>query len=46
SDLMSADPAMVPLGTRVEDALLMMEARRINALLVFDGEDVVGVFKK
>ncbi|AIO66828.1 KpsF/GutQ family sugar-phosphate isomerase [Burkholderia oklahomensis] len=46
ADLMSSDPAMVRLGTRVEDALLLMETRRINALLVSDGEDVVGVFKK
>ncbi|AOJ01065.1 MULTISPECIES: KpsF/GutQ family sugar-phosphate isomerase [Burkholderia] len=46
ADLMSIDPAMVRVGTRVEDALLLMEARHINALLVFDGDDVVGVFKK
>ncbi|MDE1180430.1 KpsF/GutQ family sugar-phosphate isomerase [Paraburkholderia sp.] len=45
-ELMSNDPAMVPVGTRVEDALILMADRRINALLVFDGEDVVGVLKK
>ncbi|MFM0281991.1 KpsF/GutQ family sugar-phosphate isomerase [Paraburkholderia sediminicola] len=46
ADMMSADPRMVPVGTRVEDALMLMDERQINALLVFDGDDVVGVFKK
>jgi len=46
SDLMSRDPAHVPIGTRVEDALLLMERRRISALLVFDGNDLAGIFKK
>ncbi|MDE1005117.1 MAG: KpsF/GutQ family sugar-phosphate isomerase [Paraburkholderia fungorum] len=46
ADMMSADPTMVPVGTRVEDALILMDERQINALLVFDGDDVVGVFKK
>jgi arabinose-5-phosphate isomerase len=46
ADMMSADPTMVPVGTRVEDALMLMDERQINALLVFDGDDVVGVFKK
>lgn len=46
SDLMSRDPAHVPAGTRVEDALALMERRRISALLVFDGNDLVGIFKK
>ncbi|MFM0362153.1 KpsF/GutQ family sugar-phosphate isomerase [Paraburkholderia sediminicola] len=46
SDMMSTDPTMVPVGTRVEDALNLMDERQINALLVFDGDDVVGVFKK
>lgn len=46
ADMMSADPTMVPVGTRVEDALILMDELQINALLVFDGDDVVGVFKK
>src|SRR6266702_6079243 len=46
ADMMSADPTMVAVGTRVEDALILMDDRQINALLVFDGDDVVGVFKK
>ena len=45
-DLMVADPVMVKVGTRVEDALELMEARAITSLLVHDGEAVVGVFKK
>lgn len=45
-DLMTVDPARVPVGTRVEDALLLMERRRISALLVFDKDELVGVFKK
>lgn len=46
ADMMSTDPAMVAPATRVEDALLMMEQKAINALLVLDGTRVVGVFKK
>ena len=45
-DFMSRDPAMVPIGTRVEDALMLMENRCITSLLVFEGERIVGVFKK
>ncbi len=46
ADFMSRDPAMVPIGTRVEDALVLMDNRRITSLLVFEGERIVGVFKK
>lgn len=46
AELMSSDPAIVPLGTRVEDALMLMDSRRITSLLVFDNEQIVGVFKK
>ena len=45
-DLMVADPAMVKVGTRVEDALELMEARAITSLLIHDGASIVGVFKK
>lgn len=45
-ELMSRDPAMVPVGTRVEDALLLMDKRQITSLLVFEGEQIVGVLKK
>lgn len=46
ADFMSRDPAMVPVGTRVEDALTLMDNRRITSLLVFEGKRIVGVFKK
>ncbi|MBZ2168426.1 SIS domain-containing protein [Marinobacter sp. F4216] len=46
SDFMTRNPTMVKVGTRVEDALVLMERQRITSLLVFDGEKVVGVFKK
>ncbi|MEY8241314.1 MAG: KpsF/GutQ family sugar-phosphate isomerase [Cycloclasticus sp.] len=45
-DLMVHDPIMVKVGTRVEDALGLMDARAITSLLVHDGESIVGVFKK
>ncbi|WP_353742441.1 KpsF/GutQ family sugar-phosphate isomerase [Pseudomonas fluorescens] len=46
AELMSRDPIMVPVGTRVEDALLLMDERNITSLLVFEGRQIVGVFKK
>lgn len=46
ADMMSIEPSAVPPGTRVEDALLLMEQQRIGALLVSDGANIVGVFKK
>jgi len=45
-ELMTTSPANVSVGTRVEDALTLMERRRISSLLVFDGGSLVGVFKK
>ncbi len=45
-DLMSVDPSMVAIGTRIEDALALMDQRRITSLLVVEGDAVVGVFKK
>jgi arabinose-5-phosphate isomerase len=46
AELMSRDPAMVPVGTRVEDALLLMDKRSITSLLVFENRQIVGVLKK
>jgi len=46
SDLMTRDPVRVSLGTRVEDALALMDRKKITALLVFDNDDLVGIFKK
>lgn len=45
-DLMSRNPSRVNVGTRVEDALALMDRRRISSLLVFDSDRLVGVFKK
>ena len=45
-ELMTRNPASVSVGTRVEDALALMQARKITSLLVTDKNDVVGVFKK
>lgn len=46
ADFMSRNPARVVVGTRVEDALQIVERRKISALLVFEKEQLVGIFKK
>lgn len=46
ADVMTTDPARVAVGTRTEDALQLMERRKISALLVFDRDELVGIFKK
>jgi arabinose-5-phosphate isomerase len=43
---MSRDPVVVQVGTRVEDALVLLERDRITSLLVVDHSGIVGVFKK
>ncbi len=43
---MTPDPITVSGNTRVDDALQLMERRRITALLVLDHGEIVGVFKK
>lgn len=45
-DFMSKNPATVSIGTRVEDALILMDNKKITSLLISDGNQVVGVFKK
>lgn len=45
-NLMSVNPAMISVGTRVEDALILMDKKRITSLLVHDKSNIVGVFKK
>ena len=45
-DIMCNEPASVEVGTRMEDALSLMEARKITSLLVKDGGRIVGVVKK
>ncbi len=46
SYLMSNDPIVVPLGTRVSDAIALMDNRKITSLLVENGSKIVGIFKK
>jgi arabinose-5-phosphate isomerase len=46
ASMMVADPVSVVVGTRVEDALQLMEARSVNSVLVMDNATVVGIFKK
>jgi len=36
----------VEVGTRMEDALSLMESRKITSLLVTDDTSIVGVVKK
>lgn len=44
--LMTAEPCVVATGTRVEDAMSLMERRGISSLLVLDGDRLAGVFRK
>ena len=44
--IMSRQPMTVEVGTRMEDALSLMESRKITSLLVTDGISIVGVVKK
>ncbi|MBN3560954.1 KpsF/GutQ family sugar-phosphate isomerase [Aliamphritea spongicola] len=46
SDLMTSNPQCISSTARVEDALVLMEASSITTLLVTEGSDIVGVFKK
>ena len=45
-DIMRNNPYAVEIGTRMEDALSMMETKRITSLLIKDGKRIVGVVKK
>lgn len=45
-DIMSGNPVSIMSGTRVEDALQLMDQKRISSVLVTDQGKVVGVFKK
>lgn len=42
-DIMSVNPTMVAPTTRMEDALALMDSRRISSLLVASDEEVLGV---
>ena len=46
-DLMSSNPISIPMGTRIEDALILMSEKAITSILVRNGDDIiVGIFKK
>lgn len=45
-EVMTRNPVRVAVGTRTEDALQLMERRKISALLVFERDNLVGIFKK
>jgi arabinose-5-phosphate isomerase len=45
-EIMCRQPITVEVGTRMEDALSLMESRKITSLLVTDGTSIVGVVKK
>jgi len=45
-DIMTCEPASVPIGTRMEDALLLMDARKITSLLITNDKSILGVLKK
>lgn len=45
-DFMSKNPVLVKIGTRIEDALALMESRKITSLLVTQHNKIIGVFKK
>ncbi|RKT10521.1 arabinose-5-phosphate isomerase [Paraburkholderia sp. RAU2J] len=46
TEFMSRDPVVVQIGTRVEDALVLLERHRITSLVVVDHTGIVGIFKK
>ena len=45
-EIMSTQPITVEVGTRMEDALSLMDSRKITSLLVTDDTSIVGVVKK
>ena len=45
-EFMTTEPEWVPIGTRSEDALAKMVRLNIGALLVFDGDRLVGAVKR
>ena len=46
SSIMVAEPVSVIVGTRIDDALQLMDTHNVNAILVTDNDKIVGVFKK
>ena len=45
-DIMSLEPAIVAVGTRMEDALILMDNLKITTLLVTKEKSIVGVLQK
>lgn len=45
-DIMTFDAMSVEIGTRMDDALLLMEKNSISSLLVKDAENIIGLVKK
>jgi arabinose-5-phosphate isomerase len=45
-DIMTFNPITVELGTRMDDALLLMEKNSISSLLVKDAENIIGLVKR
>jgi arabinose-5-phosphate isomerase len=45
-EYMTQNPLSVNVGTRVEDALVLMESKGVSVLLIKKNSEVVGVFKK
>ena len=46
SSIMTLNPWFVEIGTRMEDALALMDSRQITTLIVKNNDSVVGVLKK
>ena len=46
ADMMVSSPVSVIVGTRIDDALQLMESRSVNAVLVMDNNEPAGIFKK
>jgi arabinose-5-phosphate isomerase len=46
ADLMVEKPVSVVVGTRVEDALMLMDEHGVTSLLITENGKVIGVFKK
>lgn len=45
-EFMTENPLSVNVGTRVEDALVLMDSKGVSVLLIKKNSEVVGVFKK
>lgn len=45
-NIMSIEPTEVTIGTRMEDALILMNSRKISSVLITEGERILGVLKK